>query len=177
MTKMYKLKYFGLVGIVVLMFSCNQTKIAYINVETLMEKYEATIALEKSLAEKQAMYSRELDSLQAPFQQKLQEYYGNADKMSALNKARVERELQQEQQILQARQQEVTRLLQNENQLESEQLTKKVDSLVAEYANAKGYNLIFGTSGKGTVMYGDDALDITEEILELLNNSYSKSTK
>ncbi len=45
---------------------------------------------------------------------------------------------------------------------------------MADYAKAKGYQLIIGTSGKGTVMYGDEKMNVTTDILELLNKDYSK---
>lgn len=45
---------------------------------------------------------------------------------------------------------------------------------MADYANLKGYHLILGTSGKGTVMYAGEALNVTAEILEILNLDFAK---
>ena len=45
---------------------------------------------------------------------------------------------------------------------------------MANYAKTKGLNLVFGTSGNGTVMYGDDNLNITSEILDVLNTDFAK---
>jgi outer membrane protein len=158
----------------VVLTSCTQTKIAYIDVEVLMQDYKATQELEESLKLKQESIAKELDSLQAPFQQKVQQYYENAQNMSAQKRNEIERELQQEQQFLQARGQQATQELQNENQLRSDALTQKVDSLVAVFATEKGYKLILGSSGKGTIMYGDKSLDITNEIVEMLNADFDK---
>ena len=162
-----------LVAFVILFTSCNQTKIAYINVEDLMKDYNATKALEEKLKSRQEEMTKVLDSIGASFQLKVQEYYQNANKMSAQKKAETEQTLQQEQQILQSRQQQAGQALQLENQTLSEALTKKVDSFVADYAKAKGIQLVFGTSGNGTVMYGDDKLNVTGDILEILNENYS----
>lgn len=155
-----------------LLISCNQTKIAYIDVEVLMNEYKATKKLEEKLVAKQQKLAMELDSLQAPFQAKVQEYYKNATKMSAKKRSETEKALQQEQQMLQLKQQEASQALQLENQQNSEAITKKVDSFVATYAKNKGYKLILGTTGKGTVMYGDVSLDITPELIEILNSNY-----
>lgn len=163
-----------LVAIAIILASCSQTKIAYINVEDLMKDYDGTKALEETLKAKQEDMAKELDSLSAPFQAKVQEYYQNASKMSTQKRAQVEQGLQQEQQMLQARQQQASQVLQQENQVLSEAITKKVDSFVTDYAKAKGFNLVLGTSGNGTVMYGDEALDITAEILDILNVDFSK---
>jgi outer membrane protein len=163
-----------LVAFVILFASCNQTKIAYINVEDLMKDYEGTKALEETLKERQETMSKEFDSIAAPFQAKVEEYYKNASKMSADKRAQTEQGLQQENQMLQVKQQQVSQALQQENQILSEAITKKVDSFVSVYSKANGLNLVLGTSGNGTVMYGDDNLNVTSAILELLNNDFSK---
>ncbi len=163
------------VAFAILLASCNQTKIAYINVEDLMKDYNATKELEETLKAKQEKITKSLDSISAPFQLKVQQYYQNAQKMSAKKRAETEQTLQQEQQMLQARQQQAGQALQQENQILSEAITKKVDSFVADYAKSKGLHLIFGTSGKGTVMYGDDKLNVTNDILEILNKDFQEN--
>jgi len=163
-----------LVAFAIVLASCNQTKIAYINVEDLMKEYEGTKALEETLKEKQDAMAKELDSLSAPFQTKVQEYYQNAQKMSAQKRAETEQGLQQEQQMLQLKQQQASQSLQQENQVLSEAITKKVDSFVTDYAKLKGFNLVLGTSGNGTVMYGDETLNITNDILVILNEDFNK---
>ncbi|WP_111707030.1 OmpH family outer membrane protein [Lutibacter citreus] len=166
-----------LLAFVIAFASCNQTnqtKIAYINVEDLMKDYEGTKALEETLKGKQEVMAKELDSISAPFQQKVQEYYQKAEKMSASKRAATEQALQQEQQGLQARQQQASQALQLENQTLSEAITKKVDSFVATYAKANGLGLVLGTSGNGTVMYGDDKLNVTSQILDVLNKDFAK---
>ena len=54
------MKKFLLVAFVILFASCNQTKIAYINVEDLMKDYEATKVLEEKLKARQEEMAKEL---------------------------------------------------------------------------------------------------------------------
>ena len=161
-------------AIAIVLVSCNQNKVAYIDVEVLMKDYEATKELETSLKAKQEKMAKELDSISAPFQLKVQQYYKNQQKMSAKKRSEVEGVLQQEQQFLQSKQQQASQLLQMENQEKSEILTKRVDSFVADYAKLNGFKLILGTSGKGTVLYGEDSMDVTTDILEILNLDFTK---
>lgn len=163
-----------LLAIAIILISCNQTKIAYINVEDLMKDYEATKVMQEELEAKQEKIVKELDSLSAPFQAEVQEYQKNVQRMSPQKRAQVETELGQKQQALQAMQQQASQQLQIESQVNSEAITKKVDSFVSVYATANGFGLVLGTSGNGTVMYGDDSLDITKDILEILNSEYTK---
>ncbi len=164
-----------LLAFAIMLASCNQTKIGYVNVENLMKDYKATKVLETQLKTKQEKISKQLDSLQAPFKVKVQNYYQRAQKMSASARVKVEKELQQEQQMLQLNQQQAAQQLQKENQDESEKITKRIDSLIANFAKAKGYQLILGTSGNGTVMYGDTKLDVTHQVLDILNADFDKN--
>ena len=163
-----------IIAFAVVLASCNQTKVAYVDVEVLMKDYEGTKALESKMKEKQEAKAKELDSLTAPFQVKVQNYYKSAQSMSPQKRAEAEGALQQEQQFIQAQQQQASQELQKETQESYEAITKVVDSLVGSYAKSNGYNMIFGTSGKGTVMYGDENLDVTKQVLEMLNKEYSK---
>ena len=52
-------------------------------------------------------------------------------------------------------------------------LSKEINDFVKEYAKEKGYNFVLGTSGEGgTVMYGEEKADITEDVLVQLNKAY-----
>lgn len=172
--KILKMRKILIIAFAIALASCNQTKIAYIDVEVIMKDYSATKELEAKLKSKQEVFAKQLDSLQGPFQLKVQAYYKAAPQMTPQKRAEAEGALQQEQQFLQAKQQQASESLQKENLENSEALTKKVDSFVADYAKAKGFQLVIGTSGKGTVMYGDEKLNITADILEKLNADYSK---
>jgi len=49
---------------------------------------------------------------------------------------------------------------------------KQLDAYIKEYGKSKGYDIILGTNGTGNVMYADDALDATEELMEYINQKY-----
>lgn len=162
------------VAIAIVLSSCSQTNIAYIDVETVMNEYEAMNDLESEVALRQQEMASELEALQGPFQAKVEEYYKNEASMSSSKRAEAQQALQQEGQMIQSRQQQVSLMLQQENLAKSEVLIKKMDSVVAEYAKRKGFSIVLGTQGNGTVMYGNDNLNISSEIVTSLNENYSK---
>lgn len=159
---------------VVVLSSCTQTKMGYIDVEIVMNEYEAMIALETELTAKQEEMGAELQGLQTAFQAKVQDYYGNSESMSASKKSEAEQALQQEGQMLQGRQQQVSQMLQQENQEKSAVLIKKIDSVVSSYSKSNGFSMVLGTQGNGTVMYGDDKMNVTSDVVAILNAEYSK---
>ena len=40
---------------------------------------------------------------------------------------------------------------------------------------SNNFNYILGSNEAGSVLYGDDAMDLTQEILKSLNEAYSKN--
>ncbi|MBI4646903.1 MAG: OmpH family outer membrane protein [Bacteroidia bacterium] len=53
-----------------------------------------------------------------------------------------------------------------------EGVLNQINSFSEEYGKTNGYDLVFGTTLSGSILYGCPARDITDEILEALNNRY-----
>lgn len=54
----------------------------------------------------------------------------------------------------------------------NEEVWGKINAYLGEYGKQKGYDLIIGASGTGTLMYGNEAYDKTEDALEYINGKY-----
>lgn len=158
--------------IAVLTVSCTQTKIGYVDVQEVMKAYDAAQFIEEELKLEQETITKSLDSLMAPFQTKVQEFYKNQASMSSSKRQAIEQELQQENQQLQQQQQQVQQYLQQKGLAEIEALTKKIDSTVGAYASANSYQMIMATQATGQVIYGDDSVNITETVIDILNAEY-----
>ena len=61
-----------------------------------------------------------------------------------------------------------------ERDANSQKISETVDNFVKEYNKTHGYNMIIS---KSSLLYADEALNITAEILEGLNAAYSQSEK
>jgi len=153
--------------------SCTQTKIAYVDVEEIMKEYKGTKDVEAEMKVKSDKLKAELDSLVAGWETKAREYQQKAQSMSAKNRASREQILMQEQQAIGQRQQAIQQQVQAEGQESLKTLSKEVNDFVKNYAKEKGYNFVLGTTGdSGTVMYGEEKADITDDVLVQLNKSY-----
>ncbi len=168
------MKKFGILVILVIsLISCTQTKIAYIDVEEIMKEYKGTKDAEAAMKVKSEKLKAELDSLVMSWETKAREYQQKAPKMSAKNRAEREQVLMQEQQAIGQRQQVVQQQVQAEGQESLKTLSKEINDFVKNYAKEKGYNFVLGTSGNsGTVMYGEEKADITDDVLVQLNKAY-----
>ncbi len=164
----------SIVVLAIMISSCNQTKIGYMDVEKVMTGYEGMKDLELDIKAKQETMAKSLDSLSSIFQNKVKNYYSKASKLNAKKRQEMEASLQMEQQMLQGKQQQATMDLQKMGRDSTAEITQLLDSLVTIFATKNGYHLIMGTTGKGTVMYGDSTLSVTKDMLTIMNAQYKK---
>lgn len=58
---------------------------------------------------------------------------------------------------------------------ESQKIWKRLDSYISDFSSEKKYKLIIGSEKKGDVLYGDEKLDITNELINFVNSKYEGS--
>lgn len=54
----------------------------------------------------------------------------------------------------------------------NEQIMNKLNILIQEYAEENEYNAILGGTGNGGILYSDDTMDITNELLNYINSKH-----
>jgi len=54
----------------------------------------------------------------------------------------------------------------------SEQIWTQLNEYVKQYGKEKGYAYIFGAEGSGTIMYSTETEDLTEEMIQYINEKY-----
>ena len=67
----------------------------------------------------------------------------------------------------------IEQLMQGEDAQMTEEVLGQINGFVETYGRENGYDLILGTTQTGNLLYGREALDITEELLEALNRDYN----
>jgi len=175
-SRISKLKKLIGIGVFTLMLvSCSQPKIGYIDVEEVLKEYKGTKTAEKTMNEKSVQIKGQLDALAAEYQKEVTEYYNKRTKMSAKQVQETEASLTQKNQLLSQQQQQAQAQVQKEGQEIMVEINETVADFVKDYAKANGYSYILGTSDQTkAVLYGDSTLDVTDAILEALNDAYKK---
>jgi len=57
-------------------------------------------------------------------------------------------------------------------------LVSNVKKTIKAYGKEKGYTYIYGTGdSNASILYAEDKLDITKDIIKLLNDKYNSSNK
>jgi len=160
-------------SLMMLMISCNQVKIAYVDLEEVLKEYEGAVQAEEEMKVKSQQISQQLDQMAMPLQQKIQEYQQNKDNLSASARQKQEAELMQQQQQFQQQQQIAQQQVQSEGQAMYEKINNDIESFLADYGKSNGYSYILGSSVQTkSVLYGEESLDITDEVIDALNVNY-----
>ena len=169
--KMKKLIAIGAVAISLI--SCNQEKTAYVDTTKVIQDYQEMKDVESKFEARRDSLTQLITGPQQQFQQEVQEYQQGMNSMSASQRQAKEQELQQKGQRLQQQQQMIGQQLRNDSDTAIDEVVEKVKDFVAEYGKENGYTYIFGSNESANIMYAKDGLDITDEIVKKLNESYS----
>ncbi|MEL6867008.1 MAG: OmpH family outer membrane protein [Bacteroidota bacterium] len=80
--------------------------------------------------------------------------------------------LQEEQAAFSALSSEIIGEQEKEDQEYTQKAWGQINQYVIEYGQEKGLGFIYGVNGSGSMMYADQAYDITEEVIVYINNKY-----
>ncbi len=161
-------------AIAVLLFSCEQQKLAYVDNNKMLEEYQEKIDFDASYKMKSDKLNKKRDSISQAYQIEAQAFQLRAQKLS-------DKKAQEEYGLIQQRAQFMGQQLQQEEQsiqlagqVEMDSMVSKVKRSIENYAKTKGYSFVFSGGNGGSVLYGPEAADITDEIVKVLNDSYKQ---
>lgn len=159
----------------VFLTSCNQEKTAYVDTTKLIQEYKEMKDVEADFTTKSDSVKRQLDSIARTFQQEVQAYQAEMNSMSQTQRQEKEQELMQKQQRIQQQQQMQGNQLREQSDAVIDSIVDKVKDYVAEYGEENGYTYIFGSNESANIMYAKDGKDLTQEILDNLNEKYNQN--
>jgi outer membrane protein len=154
-------------GTYVIVDHYNKPKTAYIIIQEAYGKFDLKKDLEKKFIATKNKRQKILDSL--TFELKLltkamdEEKGANKDKENLHN--RKQAEFYQRRQTFE----------QDNNQLSKQydqEILSQLDQYVSDYGKENHYEYIFGNDGNGSLMHADDALNVTKQVVQYINDRY-----
>ncbi len=167
-------KIFILLLAVITLSACTQQKIGFVDTTELMKDYKAVKDLENQIKDKQNLLQGKYEQIALAFEKEVQEFQKVSKKLSQKQGEARYQELMFKQQQIQQNQQKESLALQKESQEKMDDLIDNMKDLAKEYAKNNGYTFILGTNESGNVLYGAEEYDLTETILEVIDNAYKK---
>ena len=154
-------------------------KVAFVDIDSLLSKYEFSIILNKEMLRKEEdmrmKLSEKAKTLQADyddFQRKLQNNVYATRERAEEEQARI---LKQKD-ALEKLEQRLIGELSAESQKNNITLHDSIDSFLKAYNAEKKFDLILSRVGDN-ILFANDALNITEEVINGLNARYTPATK
>ena len=155
-------------------------KIAYVEVDTLLSKYNFCIDLNEAMMKKEENIRMTLNQKAAALDKEQKEFQKKYENNAFISPERAQQEynrLMKMQQDLQVLQNNLSNQLATENQKNSLQLRDSINVFLKEYNKTKGYNLILSNTGFDNLLYADSSFNITQEIIDGLNARYTSAPK
>jgi len=153
-------------------------EIVYVNSDSLVANADFYKEIRAQLEAKSKKAQTDLTSKGNAFQREVADYRQNAQTMSADQRAVTEQRLARKQQELEAFNQNASSALANESAAENAKLYDKVADFLKGYAKDKGYKFVLTYSKTNpSILYADEKLDVTKEVVTKLNDSYKKEKK
>lgn len=148
-------------------------KIAFVKSQELVYGY-------KGMKEAQSKYQQQIQEWQANLETLKNDYQKMSDEFKQKVKQITEEEKTSREQTLKLQEDKIIQYSQVINSRIKEEEEKilqgvlnQINSFVENYGKENNYDIIFGTTLSGSILYGDKAIDITDELLHTLNKNYS----
>ena len=153
--------------------------IAYVNIDTLVAHYNFFIDKTDELNKKKDESEAELQLKSNNFQKQVKDFQDQVNKgLITRTKAQMlQQELGQKEQDLYSRRDNLAQELSEQQQVMYRQGLDKIMKYLEQYNKDHNYKYIFSNSFGGQLLYVDKSLNITNEVLEGLNEEYDKKAK
>lgn len=147
-------------------------KIAFIRSTTVLQQYQGMKEAQQLYNQKLQDWQRNADTLQSRYQKQLVVIQNKAAKWSEAEKQSHDFVLQQMQAKMEQYEEEIKKLSVEENEKLIQGALNQLNSVVEQYARQRDFDLVLGVTLSGNIMYGDDYIDITDEVISHLNKTY-----
>ena len=144
----------------------------YVNGDSLLENYEYFKNAKKQFEAKTVRTEKEIEAKRSVLELEFTNYQKMASSMSAEQRARTEESLMRKEQELRLYSENAANKLQEEQSKFNEELFDRVSKYLKEHSQEKSYKVVFNFTKGAGILYADDSLNITDEVLEGLNKAY-----
>ena len=151
-------------------------KIAYIDTDTLLAKYNFCIDMNEAMVKKSENVRLTLNQKAKELDKQQREWQNKYQNQAFLSQERAEQEYKRIAKMEQDLQ-ELSNKLQTELMSEQEKnsllLRDSINSFMKDYNKEKGYSFIISNTNLDNLLYADEQYNITQEVVDGLNARYS----
>ncbi len=153
--------------------------IAYVNIDTIIFNFDMFFDRREELLSKQQKAETELTTKGTRYERDAKDFQEKVSKglVTRATAAEMEQSLLQQQQDLINLRDQLQNDLYEEEQVMNRQIIDYITRYLEENKDQYNYQYIFGKSFGGVVLYSNQALDITQKVINGLNQQYKTEKK
>ncbi|MEJ0057467.1 MAG: OmpH family outer membrane protein [Bacteroidota bacterium] len=152
--------------------SLGDLKIAYIQSDSVLKNYAYFTAATEKLQAKGKRLEMELQGRAQTLQAEIESYQRNARNLTQGQAQAVEEDLGKKRQNLQMYQESLYQELQVDQDKGTKDLYDRITSYLSTYGKEKGLHVVFKYNAASDVIFANQALDISSEVVKGLNEQY-----
>jgi outer membrane protein len=147
-------------------------KIAYVNSDSLLNNYEFYKNTIQQLEERRKKLETEIGGRARSLENEAVSFQQKGRNMTLEQAQLTEQNLYRKQQELVQYRDRLSQQLAQEEQERTEELYNNIANYLKDYTKDKPYKLVLGYTKGGGILFADNSLEITREVLAGLNNEY-----
>lgn len=158
---------------VMLITGGTEKRIGVVRSNNLIQGYKAMQDAQERYENKQKVWQTSISTLEEELQSAVENY---RTVYASLSKEEIQK---QELALEQKRTNYVQYTRSIKEKVEAEEngmmqgVLNQINSFVEQYGKEHGFDVILGTTAAGNVLYGTESVDITDEVLQALNDAYT----
>jgi outer membrane protein len=145
----------------------------YVDSQKLVNGYQGMLDARKVYQQKATTWKANIDTLANEVQQQIFKYEKESSKMTTKERELSTELIRTKQKQLAEYQQAMNNQAQQEDSKMTTDVLTQVNAYIKKYGEANGYKIILAATEYGNLAYADEALDVTEEVLNGLNQEYA----
>jgi outer membrane protein len=153
--------------------------IAYINIDSVIFKFNMFIDRREELMDKQKSAEAELNSKGGQYEKGARDFQDKVNKglITRATAEQMQQSLLQQQQELVSLRDKLQSNLMEEEQVMNRQILDYITKFLEENKSEYNYQYILGKNFGSVVLYSDTSLDITQKVLDAINKKYKAEKK
>jgi outer membrane protein len=145
---------------------------AYINADSVLKYYDFLKDNKVVLEEKTRKMDSDFRNRAQSLQSEITAYQRNVSNLTIGQAKALEEDLAKKQQNLQMYQQSLSQELMNEEAKLNQELYTRITDFLKTFSQQKGLQVVFKYDTSSDVLFGNEALDITDPVVKGLNEAY-----
>jgi outer membrane protein len=153
--------------------------IFYVQIDSVISKFDMATDLSGELESKYKSSEAAFQSKQEAYQKDVNDYQYKVQRglVTRTDAQNIEQQLYAKQQDLVKLQQDLTAEINEKQAVMNRQVINAIMDYLKENSTDLNYKYVLGTSFGGNILYANDSLDITQNIVKGLNEDYQKDKK